>query len=122
LPLENVKVLNERAETLGQDRDHREQYDTVVTRAVGPLPVALELTVPLVRNAGHVLSIKGRRAEQEVKEAAEALKLLHCEVVEVTETPTGTIVAVQKERRTPKLYPRRPGEPKRVPLGRRPKT
>ena len=117
LPLANVVVINERAETIGQVREHREHYDAVVTRAVGPLTVALELAVPLARVGGHVLTIKGRAAEQEVKEAAGALKQLHCQIVEITRTPTGTIVAVEKRRKTPKRYPRRPGEPKRLPLG-----
>ena len=30
---------------------------------------------------------------------------------------TGTIVVIEKRRRTPRAYPRRPGEPKRAPLG-----
>jgi 16S rRNA (guanine527-N7)-methyltransferase len=118
LGLANVEVVNDRAETIGRDRDHhREQYDLVVARAVGRLVVLVELTVPLARVGGHVAAIKGARAAGEIEEASEALRRLHAEVVESTRTPTGTIVLVEKLRRTAKIYPRRPGEPKRAPLG-----
>jgi 16S rRNA (guanine527-N7)-methyltransferase len=118
MDLANVDVIGERAETIGQDREnHREQYDLVVARAVGRLMVLVELTLPLARVRGHVAAIKGARASKEIEEAAKALRLLHGEVVETTRTPTGTIVLIEKLRRTAKLYPRRPGEPKRAPLG-----
>jgi len=120
LGLANVTVLNDRAETIGRDREkHREHYDVVTARAVGRLAVMLELTVPLAKIGGHVLAIKGRRATAEIAEAKEALYRLHSHVVDTRRTATGTIVVIEKQRRTPKIYPRRPGEPKRVPLGGR---
>lgn len=117
LPLPNVEVLNDRAETIGRDPDHRERYDGVVARAVGRLAVLVELAAPLARVGGHVLVIKGQKAEQEIDQAKRALHLLHCAIVETDRTPTGTIVAIRKLRPSPKRYPRRPGEPKRAPLG-----
>lgn len=117
LGLENVTVVAERAETAGRaGAAHRERHDAVTARAVGPLPVLLELAVPLARVGGLVLAIKGARAEEEIVEAKAALHALHAAVIAVDRTPTGTIVAVEKRRTTPKLYPRRPGEPKRNPL------
>lgn len=116
LGLPNVEVLNERAETVGCDPTYRESFDIVVSRAVGRLPVLLELTVPLARIEGHVLAIKGEQATAEVEEARVALYKLHSHAVETVRTPTGTIVVIQKMRKTPRLYPRRPGEPKRDPI------
>ena len=117
LGLGNVSVINGRAEEIGRDRDrHREQYDIVTARAVGKLNVLLELTTPLARVGGHVLAIKGERANEEIAEAKPALHALHCHVTNTLRTETGTIVTIEKQRRTPKLYPRRPGEPKRAPL------
>ena len=118
--LENVTVVNDRAETAGRDRDrHREHYDAVLARAVGPLPVLLELAVPLATVGGLVLTIKGERAAAEITASRTALVRLHARVIETSRTPTGTIVVVEKLRRTPKLYPRRPGEPRRAPIGGR---
>ncbi len=117
LGLSNIEVINDRAETLGRDPHHREHYDVVVARAVGRLATLLELTVPLAAVGGHVLTIKGRGAAQEISDAKKALHLLHCQVVDTARTPTGTIVIIKKLRGTAKRHPRRPGEPKRSPLG-----
>ncbi len=117
LGLSNVEVINDRAETLGRDPHHREHYDVVVARAVGRLATLLELTVPLTKLGGHVLTIKGRKATEEISDAKQALHLLHCQVVDTAHTPTGTIVVIKKLSGTAKRYPRRPGEPKRAPLG-----
>jgi 16S rRNA (guanine527-N7)-methyltransferase len=118
LGLANVRVVQARAEDAGRDRvQHRERYDIVVSRAVGGLATLAELTVPLARVGGVVLAIKGEKAAEEVAEAKQALYALHAHALELARTPTGTIVPLRKMRITPKIYPRRPGEPKRVPLG-----
>lgn len=88
----------------------------VTARAIGRLAVVLELAAPLAKVGGHVLAIKGEKAAEEIEEAGRAFTLLHCRLVETRRTPTGTIVVVEKVKRTPNLYPRRPGEPKRAPL------
>ena len=63
LGLENVTVLSERAETLGSpDGGGRGAWDVVTARAVGGLPVLLELALPLVSEGGALLAIKGERA------------------------------------------------------------
>jgi len=118
LHLPNVTVINARAETLGRDREHhREHYDIVTARAVGRLPVLVELAVPLLRIGGHLLAIKGEKAAEEIDDAKEVLHRLHSRVVDTGRTATGTIIIIEKQRRSPKLYPRRPGEPGRAPLG-----
>ncbi len=118
LGLANVSVIAERAETAGRDGAHRESHDAATARAIGHLAVLLELASPLVCVGGQVLAIKGAKADQEIEESAQAMSLLHCRVVETNRTPTGTVVVIEKTGRTPKTYPRRPGEPKRCPLGR----
>ncbi len=118
LGLTNVVVVSERAEVVGRDREtHRDQYDAAIVRAVGHLAIVAELCIPLVRVDGFVLAVKGEKAAAEVEESAEALRMLHSEVAQIVATPTGRVVVLHKLRPTPKLYPRRPGEPKRAPLG-----
>ena len=120
---DNVEGLDERAEVVGEPGCiHRDHYDIVVARAVGPMPVLLELAIPLVRVGGLLLAIKGERAGEELKEAARAMDVLGCSVVDRRRTTTGTIVIVEKTRETPADYPRRPGEPRRQPIGRPPRT
>lgn len=118
LGLTNVQVESERVETLGRDRkQHREQYEAVVARAVGPMSVIAELAVPLAKRDGKVLLIKGQKAEEELAAAGKALALLDCRHEGTIETPTGRIVVLAKELPTSRTYPRSPGEPKRKPLG-----
>ncbi len=118
LGLENVTVLSERAETLGSpDGGGRAAWDVVTARAVGGLPVLLELALPLVSDGGRLLAIKGARAEQEIAESGEALRTLRAGVEATRRTPTGTIVVVCRQGPIPTMWPRRPGEPARAPIG-----
>ncbi len=117
LALENVTVLAGRAEVLGHDRErHRERFDAVVARAVGPLPTLLEWTSPFVEVGGAILATKGAKAVEEIRAAAHALEILRLEVTATERTPTGTIVIIEKRGPTPKAYPRRQAEAKYRPL------
>ena len=117
LGLANVTVLNGRAETFAAFKSpHREAYDASVARAVGPMAVVAELTVPFTKVGGLTLLIKGQRAEEELAEGAGALHVLKVAHAATLETPTGRIVVIEKPGPTPRVYPRRDGEPKRAPL------
>ncbi|MBB48997.1 MAG: 16S rRNA (guanine(527)-N(7))-methyltransferase RsmG [Phycisphaerae bacterium] len=117
LGLENVMVINDRAEAAGAlESPHREAWDVVSARAVGRLPLLLEYTVPFAREGGIVLAIKGEQAGVEVEESKRALHALHSQVVEQHRTSTGTIVLIEKLRKTARAYPRPVGDPSRNPL------
>jgi 16S rRNA (guanine527-N7)-methyltransferase len=119
LKLANVTVICDRAEKLGQDRDEqRESYDGAIARAVAPLNTLVELLVPLVKPGGMVAAIKGAKAQEELATAHDAVGLLGARHVTNMTTPTGVVVVFEKISRTPKIYPRKDGEPKRVPLGK----
>ncbi|MCA9293740.1 MAG: 16S rRNA (guanine(527)-N(7))-methyltransferase RsmG [Phycisphaerales bacterium] len=129
LNLPNVRVLSERVEDLAHDRSQREHYDLVTARALGRVAVASELTVPLAKApsepknpeeevvpGGRILLVKGEKAAEELAEAKQALHLLHAVHAGTVDTPTGKIVVLEKARRTPRMYPRRAGDPARSPL------
>lgn len=128
LQLPNAEVLNARAETAGQDRGTRqpdgsrhnpvrETFDAATARAVGPLAVIAELTIPLVKPGGLAILVKGQRADEELADAQQALRMLGAAHAGTVDTPTGRVVVLEKLRPTPRTYPRRDGEPKRAPLG-----
>lgn len=122
LGLTNTTAVQERAENLGQDAAHRGKYDIAVSRAVGPMPVVLEYSLPLLKLGGRVLAMKGPKAEAELEASGDALlKLGGGEVVVVEAYPESfdnelVIVSVLKEAATPKEFPRLPGLPKKMPL------
>jgi 16S rRNA (guanine527-N7)-methyltransferase len=113
----NVRALAARAEDLGALRSpEREAHDVVVSRALAPLNVLVELATPLLRVGGTLLAVKGEKWPVEVQEAGKALVTLGLSVVADRRTPTGTIVSIRKDRATTAKYPRASGEPKKKPL------
>lgn len=122
LGLHDVVVLHGRAEEIGQQAEHREQYDVALARAVAQMNVLAEYLLPLLRIGGRMVALKGESAAQEVSEAQGALRLLGGEMrrlipVELPEVAeTHYLVLIEKVAASPAQYPRRPGVPKHKPL------
>ena len=122
LKLSGVQVVKARAEEIGQDPAHREQYDWAVARAVAEMPVLVEYLLPLVRRGGRALAQKGESAPAETQAAAVAVKRLGGELEQIVpvELPgiveTRYLVVFRKIAATPPIYPRRPGAPSKTPL------
>jgi 16S rRNA (guanine527-N7)-methyltransferase len=54
--LSQVRILQERAESIASRPDMREKGDWAIARAVAALPVLVEYLLPLVRVGGHALA------------------------------------------------------------------
>ena len=122
LSLERVTVVNDRAEQVAHNPEHREAYDLVLARAVAPLPTLVELTLPFLRLGGVLAAPKGSGAPREVREAAAALRACggHVESIHPLQIPgaetSPTLVIVRKASDTPQRFPRRTGIPAKRPL------
>lgn len=122
LKLENVQVLQQRAEELGQDPAHREQYDWAVARAVANLPILAEYLLPLVRVNGAMLAQKGHTGPTEAQKAENAIRLLggHLRQLQNLTLPGVVeeryLIVIDKVAATPVKYPRRVGIPSKKPL------
>jgi len=122
LDLDQVEVLPERAEVVGQAPRHRQSYDLAVARAVARMPILMEYLLPLVHRNGIAMAMKGESAPAETHEAEKAIqllggqvnKLVHVELPGVVEERF--IVVVNKVAQTPEIYPRRTGVPAKAPL------
>ena len=122
LQLQQVTVLAERAETVGQSPDHRQAYDLAVARAVARMPILMEYLLPLVHRNGIAMAMKGESAPAETQTAEKAIqllggklhKLIRVELPAVVEERF--IVVVKKVARTPEDYPRRVGVPAKNPI------
>ena len=80
LGLTNVTVKRARAEEVG------DVFDIVTARAVSALPKLLRMTVPLTRDGGQVLALKGSKAADEIAESQKLkskLKIAGFELLQV---------------------------------------
>ena len=80
LGLTNVSVKRARAEEVG------DVYDVVTARAVSALPKLLRLCVPLTRDGGRILALKGSKAADEINESRNLMKKLKIENFEIVQT------------------------------------
>ena len=122
LSLSGVTAFQARAEEVGRDPAHREQYDWALARAVAELPVLAEYLLPLVRVGGRCLAQKGASAAAEAQATGRALKVLGGRLDRILpvelpgEAETRYLVVIEKVTPTPAKYPRRPGLPAKAPL------
>ncbi|HLF75558.1 MAG TPA: 16S rRNA (guanine(527)-N(7))-methyltransferase RsmG [Anaerolineales bacterium] len=122
LGLEQVEVIQARAEDLGQDPQHRERYDWVVARAVAKLNVLGEYLIPLVRVGGTMLAQKGESGPAEAQSAENAMELLGGKLRQLIPVNLPGVaddrylILVDKVAATPPKYPRKPGMPAKQPL------
>lgn len=122
LRLENVDVIQARAEELGQNSDHREKYDWAVARAVANLNVLSEYLIPLVRVGGTMLAQKGESGPAEAQSAESAMKILGGKLRQLIPVHLPGIaedrylILIDKVVATPPKYPRKPGIPTKQPL------
>lgn len=121
LDLHDVTVIPARAEVVGRDPQHREQYDVVTARAVAELATLAEYCLPLCRIGGQVLAPKGSDIDDEIARARVAIarlggQLLGVEPVEISGVEPRTLVVIAKIAPTPAVYPRAVGVPAKRPI------
>ena len=122
LNLKNVTLVHGRAEDVGQNKHYREQFDIVTARAVANMAVLSEYCLPLVKNGGNFIALKGPKAEDELKLSQKALTTLGGKAIALKElqlpqsTEDRTLILVKKVQPTPKKYPRQAGTPHRKPI------
>ena len=76
LGLKDIEALHARAEELGKNKEYREKFDLVVSRAVANLSSLEEYCVPFVKIGGNFISYKSGEIEEEVANAKNATFLL----------------------------------------------
>lgn len=122
LGLSGVRVVQGRAEDVAREPAHREMYRLALARAVAPLPVLFELTLPFLAGAGILAAPKGTALQREVRGSENALATLGGEIEATVpldlpgEGPRQTLVIVRKTGATPEKFPRRAGMPAKRPL------
>jgi 16S rRNA (guanine527-N7)-methyltransferase len=122
LELKNVSLFHDRAETFAKNKQHREKYDLVIARAVARMAVLAELCLPLAKVGGIFLAMKGPEVVNEIVDGKTAITTLGGEVVRNEnlqlpfEKSQRHFIFIEKRKKTPNLYPRKPGTPNKQPL------
>lgn len=122
LGLTEVACVHARAEEGARNKAYREQFDIAVSRAVARLPVLCEYCLPFVKRGGYFLALKGREYQDEIKEAAKAIKVMGGSKVteRLVKLPAlddvRAIITIKKDMPTPKAYPRKAGTPAKKPI------
>lgn len=122
LELEGVKTIHGRAEDFARPNKLREHFDLCVSRAVANLSTLSEYCLPFVKVGGQFISYKSEKIAEEMKAAEKAIILLGGNIKKQVEfqLPDSDIYrnlfVIEKERETPKRYPRKAGLPSKEPL------
>ena len=120
LGLEGIKAIHGRAEEYAKNKEYREKFDLVVSRAVANLSSLEEYCVPFVKLGGNFISYKSGEIEEEVANAKNATFLLGGKIKEVYKfdlyEQKRSFVVIEKVKGTPKTYPRKAGTPTKTPL------
>ena len=118
LNLTNAFVVNSR----GEDLNMREHFDIVTARAVAPLNILLEVTIPLVKEKGLMIAMKGAKGKEELADAKKAIQKLYLKVIEINEQSLPNDegirynIILKKEKKTEKRYPRSWADIQKKPL------
>ncbi|RPF51129.1 16S rRNA (guanine(527)-N(7))-methyltransferase RsmG [Aquisalibacillus elongatus] len=122
LNLDGVAFYHDRAETFGKNKMFRESFDVVMARAVARTSVLSELCLPLVEVGGRLIMMKGASFKEEQVSGELAVKTLGGEWNAIhtfslpIENSERSIAIIDKKRKTPKKYPRKPGTPNKDPI------
>lgn len=122
LGLQEINTIHGRAEDFARQKEYREQFDLVVSRAVANLSSLSEYCLPYAKIGGIFLPYKSGEIDEELQSSMNAIKLLGGELRQVIkfELPGTEIrrsfVYIDKVKQTAKKYPRKAGMPTKEPL------
>ena len=122
LGLSKITAVHGRAEDFARQKDYREQFDLVVSRAVANLSSLSEYCLPYVKVGGRFVSYNSGILSEELTAAGKAIHVLGGEAKEpVYFQLTGTedersFVCIEKWKATPKKYPRKAVTPAKEPI------
>ena len=120
LNLKNINVINDRAENYIKEK--RETFDIVTARAVAPLNILLELSIPFLKINGYFVAMKGSNAKEELDASINAYKVLSTKIEQEDiytlpkDLGTRTIIKFKKLSKTKDIYPRMYSKIKKQPL------
>ena len=120
----SIGTLHGRAEDYcqGKNKNLRESFDIVVSRAVANMSTLSEYCLPYVKTGGVLIAYKGDKGKEELSQAGKAIDILGGKIRSADEftLPNSdikrTICIIEKVKKTSNKYPRKAGMPSKEPL------
>lgn len=122
LKLENMDAIHGRAEDFAKQKEYREKFDVVVSRAVANMTALSEFCIPYVKPGGYFVAMKGPSIEEELIDAKKAISILGGKIEKVENVNiegsdlNHNLVIIKKIKNTPSKYPRKAGMVTKSPL------
>ncbi len=122
LGLIDCVAIHGRAEEGGRDKNLREKFDLVVSRAVANMAVLSEYCIPFVKEGGYFIPYKTGTVDEELNQGKKAISILggKLEKTKKLTLPDSDIgrsfVFIKKIKLTSKTYPRKAGTASKQPL------
>jgi len=122
LQLKNITAIHGRAEDIAHEKSHRQKYDVCVSRAVANLSVLSEYCIPFVEVGGLFISYKGQDVTDECRKSEKAVEKLGGVIADLVlfdlpeDEGERSLVVIEKEYSTQRIYPRKAGTPEKKPL------
>jgi len=119
LELKDIEAIHTRSEEYGIK--NREIFDIATARAVAPLNILLEYSIPMLKVSGLFIPMKAN-ISQEIIESENALKQLDSEIISQIEfelpkeLSKRTLIKIRKNKTTKKIFPRKYSDIKKRPL------
>lgn len=109
LRLKNIITIQSRFEELWRDKNHRESFDFVLSRATAYFPSLLEYAIPLLKVWWTFIAYKLIN-DEEILEWKLALKELNSEIIDIKKYnlwwTDRCLIFIRKNKKTSNLYPR----------------
>ena len=117
----NAEILHMRAELAGKEPKYREKYDLVTARAVANMNTLSEYCLPFAKVGGIFAPMKAAKADEELENANNAVKMLGGQIKEVKHLNINNcgercIIITEKISHTPPKYPRASAQISKKPL------
>ena len=119
--LNNINPICSRVEDL--PLSSKSSFDIVTSRAMAELRMIVEYAIPYLKVGGYFVAYKSIKAQEEIENAKNALKILNSKVVDIIEYSLPIdeenkrcLIVIKKEKEVPFSYPRKNGLVKKKPL------
>ncbi len=119
--LQNIKPLCYRIEDLPSN--FKSRFDIVTSRAMAELRMILEYSIPYLKVGGYFVAYKSLKAEEELENSKNAMKILNVELIDKIEYTLPieienrrVLLVFKKTKQTSPVYPRKNGVIKKQPL------